>query len=377
MQVLPMTEPPDSAEKLVVRMQNQFNRPIGGTLTLNLPVGWSVRQPKYPFALDPGEMKEIAFDLEGGIAHRDNLYAISVTAEVDKKKYDRTQVVQVAAAVHGEAQVDGDLSDWADAYPVHLDYEQLTHPEATARALLNPKSKRPEASGIKRQVSARVYTKWDEQFFYFAAEVTEPELLQGATADPKTGGKDFWNGDAFQLTFSLNDRAADDYHAANDPWHWKGAFRDSEYGFVILPAKGAPAVVRLFAPNVPFRVHSAAQPAAGYGLVKGARAAVRRSDGEGKTYYEAAIPLSEITGFKPQNGQRLRFGFVLHNNEGVRSGRLQWGEAAGTWDDLYNVGSFLPTDEPFLPCQTTWGFIGASPKAAAQNRERTHGKVGD
>jgi hypothetical protein len=359
LQILPLTEPPDRAQQVVVRVQNQLNRPIGGTLALNLPIGWSVQPPKSPFALEMGEVKDIAFELAGAVANRDNVYPISVTAEVEKKKYERAQLVQVAAAVYGAAQVDGDLSDWADAYPLSLDSAPQTYSEAYARSLMNPKGKRFESSPSRRQISARLYTKWDEQFFYVAAEVAEPELAQAATADPRTGNKDFWNGDALQLAFSLNDRARDDNRAAADAWRWKGVFRDSEFGFVLMQAKDGPAVVRLFAPGTPFRVHSAAEPAAGYGIVKGARIVVRRNDAESKTYYEAAIPLSEIQGLRPQDGLRVRLSFVLHNNEGIRSGRLQWSEVAGVWDDLNNVGSFLPTDEPFLPCQTAWGFVGA------------------
>ena len=365
LQVLPLAQPPDSAEKLVVRVQNQLNRPISGTLTLNLPIGWSAQLVKYPFALEAGEMKHVPFDLIGAIANRDNIYAVSVTAEVDKKKYERAQIVQVAAAVYGSVVIDGDLSDWADAYPLQLDYEQLTHPKAYARVLFNPRGKRPEPTGIKRQVSARVYTKWDDQYFYFAAEVVEPELKQDAALAPNTGRKDFWNGDAVQLAFSRNERAPDDYHAAGDPWQWKGAFRDSEFAFVVMAAQEGRAVARLFAPGSPFRAASVATT--GYAKVKGAKVVVRREDAESKTFYEVAIPLAEIGGLKPPDG--VRFGFVLHNNEGVRGGRLQWGEAVGTWDDLNNIGSLVPLNEPFLPCQTVWGFVASSPPVTARRGE--------
>ncbi len=365
LQVLPLTEPPDRAEKLFVRVQNQLNRPISGTLTLNLPIGWSAQQVKYPFALEAGEMKHVPFDLLGAIANRDNIYAVSVTAEVDKKKYERAQIVQVAAAVYGSVVIDGDLSDWADAYPLQLDYEQLTHPEAYARARLNPRSKRLEPTGIKRQVSARAYTKWDDQYFYFAAEVVEPELKQDAALAPNTGRKDFWNGDAVQLAFSRSERAADDYRPAGDPWWWKGAFRDSEFAFVVMAAQEGRAVVRLFAPGSPFR--AASVTTTGYTKVTGAKVVVRREEAEGKTFYEVAIPLAEIGGLKPPDG--VRFGFVLHNNEGVRGGRLQWGEAVGTWDDLNNIGSLVPLNEPFLPCQTLWGFIALSPPVTARRGE--------
>ncbi|MCS6859636.1 MAG: hypothetical protein NZT92_04875 [Abditibacteriales bacterium] len=365
LQLLPLTEPPDRAAKLVVRVQNQLNRPVTGTLSLNLPIGWSVQQTKYPFALEVGEMKHIPFDLLGAIAHRDNVYAVSVTAEVDRKKHERAQIVQVAAAVHGSVVIDGDLSDWADAYPLQLDYEQLTHPDAYARALFNPRSQRPAPTGIKRQVSARVYTKWDEQYFYFAAEVVEPELRQDAALAPNTGRKDFWNGDAVQLVFSRRERAADDYHAAGDPWRWKGAFRDSEFGFAAMAAQEGWAVVRLFAPGAPFR--AAAVATTGYAKVKGAKVVVRREEAEDKTFYEVAIPLAEVGGLKPAEG--IRFGFVLHNNEGVRGGRLQWGEAIGTWDDLHNVGALVPLNEPFLPCPTVWGFLAPSlPLTARQEK---------
>ncbi len=41
--------------------------------------------------------------------------------------------------------------------------------------------------------------------------------------------------------------------------------------------------------------------------------------------------------------------------EGV--GRLPWSQAAGVFDYWLNNGSYMPTWEPFWPCQTSWGIL--------------------
>ena len=68
------------------------------------------------------------------------------------------------------------------------------------------------------------------------------------------------------------------------------------------------------------------------------------------------IPRDEMELFNPKN-EKLRFSFILYNNEGVgTAGCLQWAESVGVFDFWQNTGSFSPSWDSQLPCQTYFGI---------------------
>ena len=84
----------------------------------------------------------------------------------------------------------------------------------------------------------------------------------------------------------------------------------------------------------------------------GATIAITRDEKAKRTIYEMTIPRSVMKLFDPK-APHLRFSFNLINDEAINGNPiLRWGEAAGVFDHWYNMGSFAPTWEENLPCQT-------------------------
>jgi len=112
--------------------------------------------------LKPGETRFVELPLSQATAQPTNRYLFTYTASTGGAKQqieqEGKQEVQVACAVFGTPKIDGDLSDWADAVPV-----SITHPH-----FLNGwggrKPPMTEGDGY------RLWTKWDQRFFYAAAE---------------------------------------------------------------------------------------------------------------------------------------------------------------------------------------------------------------
>jgi hypothetical protein len=93
-----------------------------------------------------------------------------------------------------------------------------------------------------------------------------------------------------------------------------------------------------------------------------------RRDESGATFYEAALPLSEMPSLCPQNrGARdipVRFSWIVHTDEGPV---LEWSEATNVFGWWRNPGSFWPPTYLPLAAQTTLGFsVAPAPLNLAQ-----------
>ena len=108
--------------------------------------------------LKPGETRFVELPMSQAAAQPTNRYLFTFKASTGGVEQQGKQEVQVACAVFGTPKIDGDLSDWADAVPV-----SITHPH-----FLNGwggrKPPMTEGDGY------RLWTKWDQRFFYAAAE---------------------------------------------------------------------------------------------------------------------------------------------------------------------------------------------------------------
>jgi len=137
---------------------------------------------------------------------------------------------------------------------------------------------------------------WDRGFFYFACEVTEPELVQDR-ADSL-----IWMKDSVQIGFDPKlDGLANAGYGEDD----------SEIGFALSP--DGTVVWRWKSPN-----------GMSSGLVDQAKAMVRRE--EDRTIYEAAIPWAQLA--FPRVGKGVSFGLsVAVNDAGPKRPRssLEWG----------------------------------------------------
>ncbi len=360
-----LTRPLDQKPDLVVRVQNQMNKPLEATLRLTLPRGWRTEERRQTVALKPAELADVTFHLKAAAPNDSNLYPITIEASTDAGRARREQVIQVAYAPSRTVAMTGKLDDWKDAIPVTVDSDWFAASENWTQLVLNPNLPRPKAVADKARVVARCYTAWDKDNFYVAFAVQEPGLKQKAgepyretkytTGDPDGIGFPLYSGDAIEFAFGIRERAEDDYRKPDDPWYWTGCIRDTDYQYIAYTSAKGPKLIRLAKPGIPYRVGFQTETPSGQGPVEGAKI---RIDRIGETsLYEISLPRAELALLKPEEQSQIRFGFVLSNDEGVgTAGRLQWSQAAGVFDYWFNNGSYQPTWESFWAAQTRWGL---------------------
>jgi hypothetical protein len=313
----PLTAAPDERPDLVVRLQNQLNRRLEGSLSVSAPPGWERQEDGAAIVLAPAELREVHVRWLKARLDAENRYPFEVRWQsAGDSEVAVKQVVQVARLERRRIRVDGNLADWSGAVPVRM-----------------------EAAGEPR-IAVSAYGALDARSLYAAFVVEEPELTPRANA---------FAGDAITFALGLNERASDDFHGVGDPWRWKGMFRDTDSQYVISGGPDGARVRCLVRPGRPFRLSDEARDR----IDTRGRVAVTRDESQRRTIYEVAIPLAEL-GLTATRREQLRFGFVLFAAE--RHEPLEWSAAAGVFDFWRNHGSFLPSWLPLLPAQTPWGI---------------------
>jgi hypothetical protein len=188
----------------------------------------------------------------------------------DGRRVERTVSVDFACAVRAPRPpaIDGDLTDWLAATPLHLDQEE--YGKGSYGGKWTPED-----------LSATVYTLWDDESLYLAADVCDQTFNQ------TLAGTSQWIQDSLQ--FAL----------ARDPQSPR-----TEIGLALTP-RGEEVVN-----------YSAPTPA-----VPGSRLKVRLR--QGGAQYEAAIPWSALAGLeRPQPGTTLRFAVLVNDDDAVTGRRF-------------------------------------------------------
>lgn len=364
-----LAQPADAPQTLRVRVQNQSNADIAGTLTIQADGAAAV---SVACTVAAGRLAEVDVPWPGVALRSDNQYGVTVTLDWGTGRSEHRQVLATAAFVRRSITVDGDLADWAVAVPVLLDSDRLRGGVDLTQYLLNPGLEREADDGADERVVARLYTAWDDDGIHLALSVDEAELANtaGLPAQRRGGEVPFpqgihdglthirYTGDAFLFAFGFRDRVPGVGRQLDDPWAWKGHFHDTDYQYVAHTSTDGPQLIRLTGPDTPRRTPYQTVREAWVGPVAGARLAIVRDQAQGRTIYEMTLPRSEIHLFDPATGS-LRFGFQLITDKPVNGSKvLTWAEAAGVFDHWRGSGSFSPSWETTLPCQT---FFGISP----------------
>ena len=355
---LSLTLTGDQSQKLQVRLENQVNREITGTLALT--VDGSKHSTQTRFTIPAGQLAEVAIPWVPVHASENNQYAATLTAEVEGfGRATVRQIVSHAAFAKRTIVMNGNLDPWKGIQPVLLDSRALEPGIDLTQYLLNPQLKRDSSTSNDKRIVARVYTAYDDANVYLAASIDEPELKNSAGENAvRNGGKAILPykqgepdgldhvttlGDAVQFVFGMRDRVPTSGRQINDPMAWKGYFSDTDYSYVAHVSTTGDKLIRLWGDDTSRRDAYQCDKVPGVGPVAGAKVRITRDAKAGTTLYELAIPRTELRLFDPSAG-RLRFGFLIHNNEGIgENSTLNWADAAGVFDHWYNPGSFTPT----------------------------------
>jgi len=345
-----LLRPADQKQDLIVRMENQMNVEVSGELTVQVVDGGATSSTR--FTIPAAKLADVAIAWPGAKLSAGNQYAINLKAEVTSGDRDlgsvaASQVIQAARFAKKTIAFTGQASDFAGLTPIAL----TARPKADFTAyLLNPNLNRPETQPTDAGM-ARIYTAYDDAFVYVGVEGWGAKCSAGQVARPgltwKRGdpkGLSFISncGDVVQIAFGFRDRAPGFGRQMNDPWAWKGMFYDTDYQYVAHASTEGPKLIRLWGPDTGRQTAYQIDDVPFVEPVKGAKVMIR--DG----LYEIAIPRSELKLFD-HTKDHLRFTVLLN-------GRFNWADCAGVFDYWMNNGSFGPSWESRLPCQTLFGI---------------------
>ena len=360
-------------QQLSLRLQNQVNRDLTGTLTVTVA---GLEHPLViPFAAPAGKLIDIHTPWPGVAPTPNNQYALTLTATVDgEKAYQNQQLLSQATFVKRTINISGSLSAWDGITPVVLDSQQLKGELDLAQYMLNPHMERPTGADGQQRVLARVYGAYDDQNVYIGAAVNE-DTLTCTSGQPVKKGR--WVtkvelpykagisegishiagcGDVLQFSFGFRDRVPGVGRQMDDLWAWKGNLYDTDYSYAAHVSTDGDKLVRLWGPAGVRRDAYQTEAVEGVGPVAGATIKITRDEPHKLTLYEIAIPRSELKLFDPAAG-RCRFGVVLNNDEGInRNIGLNWSEAAGVFDYWRDNGSYPPNWLQRVACQSFYGI---------------------
>ena len=363
-----LTEPANREQTLLVRVQNQLNRELSGRIEVETLEGVLIGTA--PFTAPAGKLVDVGVPWQGMPVSDDNQYGVTVNVKTEAGEVRRQQILAHARFARRTITVDGNLDDWEGLPPVLLDSDRLKGGVDLTRYLLNPHLERPTGDEKGERVLARLWTAYDDENVYLAMAVKQDSFSNRAGQSAKRGDVELpyrtgmpegldhirYTGDSLMVAFGFRDRVPGWGRQMDDLWVWKGHFHDTDYQYVAHSSVDGPQLIRLWGADTPRRTAYQTTAEPWVIPVEGSEIVISRDEERNRTVYEFSIPRRELDLFDPAEGH-LRFSFQLVTDQPVNgSNVLRWSEAAGVFDHWWNGGSFSPSWEENLPCQTFFGI---------------------
>jgi hypothetical protein len=370
--------PASEKQDLAVRLENQINRRLTGTLVLR--AAGTDKTASTHFEVDPGALTEISLEWPTLPLQPDNRYQINLTVNLDSDEEDhgfspvtREQILAVARFQKRTVHLSGALADWEGLIPVRIETNQSQEIGISAMSLLNPNATPQSNSAGPKHVSGLVYTAYDDDFVYIGAAVHEDQFYCSAgqpfvstwakvmTILPymqgEPGGLRYATdcGSVLQFSFGFRDRVPHMGRQIDDPWAWKGTFYDTDYSYVAHASATGDQLIRIWGPDTGRRNGYQTESVPGIGPVPGGEVKISRDEANKTTLYEIAIPRQQLALFDPDSGQ-CRFGFILYSSQLPIGVSLSWSDKVGVFDYWQTPGSFPPTWKNHPACQTFFGI---------------------
>jgi len=180
--------PVESKPALRITCTNVLNRPITGTLTATL--GNLQIQTPGVLTFAANETRDVLINIVGGDAVPENTYHVALKFDAGNDGYSEYEEdVHVNVIAHRTINVDGKLEDWEGVLPHPVTSQGSAVPSMQAAAWFPFKGFDPSI----RKGFATGYLAYDDNNFYFAAKIADP------------------NPDAGTLRFETRDEDADFY----------------------------------------------------------------------------------------------------------------------------------------------------------------------
>lgn len=348
------TKPLEATGSVDLEIENVAADVLNGTIKIKtLPEGFTVKADTIEVSnLMPSEQRTVSFPLATYKENKNNRYFFEFTVTLDNGlTYDVIQPLQVAFAPKKTVTVDGDLSDWEDVTSVSM----LTNSAVNYQELLWDPSSSGIASGDNTSsavVAYKVKTAWDDDNFYFAAEVPDgspsfnPPFLEN---DHLFG----FQSDSIQIGFDISGMPVDfgDYQKVEGYAGYEKYYaNDTDYEYVLRrtisgAGEANSEMERLLAPGTNIQGYYPTNPSTEPPL--GPLDAYEAGGSEGKIkvnydatrgmlVYEAALPWklvdglgNKLTGLGDNMSIEEHFAFVVNDMGTGSRGTSFWTREAG------------------------------------------------
>lgn len=266
----------EQGKRVGMSIINHNDAQFEGKITLSPSPGIQVKPAEFDTKIDPNGLEAYVFSVTADPKVAPGHYAVNV--DIAGKVKDWVAVDVPVLAKPAKITVDGKLDDW----------KAVT---GSSFAIVRPGS----AGGY--ETIGRGMIAYDDHNFYAAFDVADAKHVQDRPM------WDLWEGDSVQIAFDP---------LVNGARTQSGGYRSDDYEYVFAQTARGPVVYRHQAPA-----------GKAVGVVSGVPFAFRAEGG--RSYYEVAIPWTDLEPFVFKRGGMLAASVLVNNNDGAGRFWVEWG----------------------------------------------------
>lgn len=187
----------DKVNELKITLKNIYTDAVSGTISLTPPEGWTLGNSTASFSLPVDGEQTLTFKVNGTSPRPFNFYTVKTVLtdsnglKILEGNYPLsfTPIVKNTGTIAVEGY-QGDISDWADAYPVFIN---------------QPKDSAALKEWHNADISGMVFLKWDEENLYMLYNIYDEKYIQ------KNTGNGMWSGDSIQFSLDCKNTKGTSY----------------------------------------------------------------------------------------------------------------------------------------------------------------------
>ncbi|NJL31195.1 MAG: hypothetical protein HC898_05940, partial [Phycisphaerales bacterium] len=161
--------------ELQLTLTNVLNRPVSGNLRVAIS-GLQHENHEQQLSLEPHESRIVPIKVLPGKSAADNSYALEASFEAQgEMKVQHKETMRVNVVSKLTPTIDGKLDDWEQALPQSISSDGVVKP-STEQMAWRPWEKIETSSSKGFAIG---YLAYDDEFFYFAAKITDSTVHPG------------------------------------------------------------------------------------------------------------------------------------------------------------------------------------------------------